>query len=81
MIFRDKRLLVIRRSQTVTAPGTLCLPGGGIEEGETEREALLREMQEELNLDVTPIRLLEKHNKLGHPSCMVVCIDQRRTKS
>ena len=57
VIFRDKRLLVIRRSQTVTAPGTLCLPGGGIEEGETEREALLREMQEELNLDVTPIRL------------------------
>jgi 8-oxo-dGTP diphosphatase len=40
---------------TVNAPGKLCLPGGGIEEGESETEALIREMQEELAIDVTPI--------------------------
>ena len=33
---------------TVTAPGKLCLPGGAIEKGETEEQALVREMQEEL---------------------------------
>ena len=54
VIFRDNRLLVIRRSQKVTAPGMLCLPGGGIEPGEQETEALVREMREELNLQVTP---------------------------
>ncbi len=35
----------------------LCLPGGGIEAGESESEALVREMQEELAIDVDPIRL------------------------
>ena len=57
VIFRQERLLIIRRSMTVTAPGKLCLPGGGIESGETESEALVREMQEELAIDVDPVRL------------------------
>lgn len=57
VIFRDDRLLIIRRSMTVAAPGKLCLPGGGIEAGETESEALVREMQEELAIDVDPVRL------------------------
>ncbi|MEM9585830.1 MAG: NUDIX domain-containing protein [Planctomycetota bacterium] len=56
VIFRSDRLLIIRRSLTVTAPGKLCLPGGGIEAGETEDEALVREMQEELAIDVDPVR-------------------------
>ncbi|TWU43948.1 Nudix hydrolase [Novipirellula aureliae] len=57
VIFRDERLLIIRRSLTVPAPGKLCLPGGTIEKGETEEFALVREMQEELAIDVTPVRL------------------------
>ena len=56
VIFREERLLIIRRSLTVTAPGRLCLPGGGIEQGETESQALVREMQEELAIDVQPVR-------------------------
>jgi 8-oxo-dGTP pyrophosphatase MutT (NUDIX family) len=56
VIFRHGRLLIIRRSLTVTAPGLLCLPGGAIEAGETEDQALIREMQEELAIDVRPIR-------------------------
>ena len=57
VIFREQRLLIIRRSLTVAAPGKLCLPGGGIESGETESQALVREMQEELAIDVRPVRL------------------------
>jgi 8-oxo-dGTP pyrophosphatase MutT (NUDIX family) len=57
VIFRDARLLVIRRAQRVTAPGKLCLPGGAIEKGETESGALVREMHEELTLDVQPTQL------------------------
>ena len=57
VIFRQQRLLVIRRSQSVTAPGMLCLPGGGIEPGESEQEALCRQMREELNLSVSPVGL------------------------
>ena len=57
VITRRQRLLIIRRSLTVPAPGKLCLPGGGIEQGESEPEALVREMQEELAIDICPIRL------------------------
>ncbi|WP_047813433.1 NUDIX hydrolase [Rhodopirellula islandica] len=57
VMFREEKLLIIRRSLTVNAPGKLCLPGGGIEAGESEEEALVREMQEELTIDVTPRRL------------------------
>ncbi|MEM6778008.1 MAG: NUDIX domain-containing protein [Planctomycetota bacterium] len=57
IMLRGDRLLIIRRSMTVNAPGKLCLPGGGIEDGETEPEALVREMREELNIDVEPVRL------------------------
>jgi (d)CTP diphosphatase len=51
---RDDQFLVIRRSREVTAPGKLCFPGGGIEPGESEEEALIREMLEELALPVVP---------------------------
>ena len=55
VICREDRFLVIRRSRLVTAPMKLCLPGGTIESGESEQEALVREMQEELSIDVTPV--------------------------
>ncbi len=53
---RDEKLLVIRRSHFVIAPGTLCFPGGGIEPGETPEEALVREFREELGETITPVR-------------------------
>lgn len=56
IVTRGKRLLAIRRSRHVVAPGTICFPGGGIEPGETEQEALVREMREELDVEVRPAR-------------------------
>lgn len=56
IIVRDSRLLVIRRSRFVIAPGTLCFPGGGIEADESEQEALIRELREELGVAVRPLR-------------------------
>ncbi|MBC8351802.1 MAG: NUDIX domain-containing protein [Planctomycetes bacterium] len=54
VIPRGERLLVIRRSQSVVAPGANCFPGGGIRDGETEAAALVREMGEELNVEAIP---------------------------
>lgn len=58
VLVRDAQYLVIQRSATVRAPGKLCFPGGAIEQGETEQQAVVRELREELHLDVTPIRRL-----------------------
>ena len=48
----DGRLLIIRRSQFVAAPGKLCFPGGGIEADEDEPTALRRELLEELRIEI-----------------------------
>lgn len=56
IIVRQDRLLVIRRSVWVRAPGAYCFPGGGIEPGESEPQALVRELAEELNVVVQPHR-------------------------
>jgi 8-oxo-dGTP pyrophosphatase MutT (NUDIX family) len=55
---RDGRMLVIRRSREVVAPLVYCFPGGGIEAGETETEALVRECREEIGVSLEPIRRL-----------------------
>jgi len=60
---RDDKLLVIRRSRFVIAPGKLCFPGGGIErchqrnnQLETPEQALVREFREELGETITPVQ-------------------------
>ncbi|MCA9167532.1 MAG: NUDIX domain-containing protein [Planctomycetales bacterium] len=58
VVVRETRFLVIRRSIHVRAPRAICFPGGGLETGETEQEALVREMKEELAVHVTPQRRL-----------------------
>src|SRR5437899_2455576 len=58
VVNRGGRLLVIRRSQQVVAPGAICFPGGGIEAGESETDALVREVQEELGVAVMPLKRL-----------------------
>ncbi len=56
VIVRRGRFLVIRRSRHVVAPGAYCFPGGAIEPGESEEDALAREMGEELGATIRPIR-------------------------
>lgn len=58
IVYEAERLLVIRRSPLVRAPNLICLPGGGIEAGETFEEAMCREMKEELNLPISVDRHL-----------------------
>jgi 8-oxo-dGTP pyrophosphatase MutT (NUDIX family) len=58
VVRRGADFLVIRRSRLVRAPGAYCFPGGGIHAGESESEALIREIREELGCDVRPQRRL-----------------------
>lgn len=58
VIREGDKLLLIRRSQWVVAPRAFCFPGGGIEPGETEQEALVRELREEIQVQAQPVRCL-----------------------
>ena len=58
VVVRDGRLLVIQRSRLVEAPLAWCFPGGAIEPGEDEPAALIRELQEELQVAVRPVHRL-----------------------
>ncbi len=58
------RLLLIKRGHEPGA-GLWSLPGGRIEPGETDAEALVREMQEETGLAVKPGRLLGRVRRPG----------------
>lgn len=54
IIRENGRVLMIQRSKTVRVPLAWCFPGGEIEPGETQAAALVREMREELGIDVAP---------------------------
>ncbi len=49
-IVRTGKVLLARRSSTRTDPGRWELPGGKVEPGETDQQALRRELAEELSL-------------------------------
>jgi 8-oxo-dGTP diphosphatase len=52
---RDGRVLVIRRGPGVVLPGYWCPPSGRVEAGETQEEAVIREVAEELGVVARPI--------------------------
>jgi len=53
LIMRDGKLLVCQRTRHQTMPLKWEFPGGKIEEGEQPRDALRRELDEELGIQAT----------------------------
>lgn len=49
-IIKNNKILLQKRQNTGYCDGMYCLPGGHVENGETQIEALIRELNEELNL-------------------------------
>jgi 8-oxo-dGTP diphosphatase len=57
LMVREGKVLCTQRGPTMALPFQWEFPGGKIEEGETAEECILREIKEELNLE---IRVLER---------------------
>ncbi|BDC18968.1 NUDIX hydrolase [Acidianus sp. HS-5] len=57
VILSDKKVLLVQRSKPPNK-GAWAIPGGKVEYGETLKEALRREMKEELDVDVNPEDLI-----------------------
>ena len=51
-IVRDGRCLVTRRGPAMSAPLKWEFPGGKVEPGESHHQALVREIKEELDVEV-----------------------------
>jgi 8-oxo-dGTP diphosphatase len=53
---------LIRRSANVPAPNKVCFPGGAIEVGEEQANAVTRETREEVGVEVRPIGCCWRHD-------------------
>jgi 8-oxo-dGTP diphosphatase len=60
VLIHDGRALACRRAPHVTGAGTWEFPGGKVEAGERPEAALVREIREELGLDVTVGALVDR---------------------
>jgi 8-oxo-dGTP diphosphatase len=54
IIRQENLFLAIRRGASLRAGGMVCFPGGHVEKGECEQEAVIRECREELSIYVAP---------------------------
>ena len=72
------RLLMIKRGHEPGA-GLWSIPGGRIEPGETDAEALVREMLEETGLAVEPGRLLGRVQRRGPGGAVIDIRDYAAT--
>jgi len=62
--------------ESVNGPGKLHMPGGGIEHGETMRDALLRELREELSISAASAEyLLAIENLFDTPAGLYHCVE------
>lgn len=63
----DGRWLLIRRSRHVRAPLAVAFPGGALEAGESQADAVVREMREELGAEVEPRACFWSHEFEDRP--------------
>ena len=69
VVRKDRKYLIMRRSNSNSSSGKWMFPGGRIENGETAGEAVKREIDEEAGLNVNILRSGDSYideGELGH---------------
>ena len=61
LIFRDGRLLACQRHEKSAFPLKWEFPGGKVESGESDADALRRELKEELGISVSAMTFFHEH--------------------
>ena len=64
IIRNNNKILVYHRQDDITKENFYRLVGGGIEFGESSKDALKREFQEELSLDLSDIQLIKSFESI-----------------
>ena len=65
-------LFEVRAANIKAQPGDICFPGGGVEKGESPREAACRELCEELLVKPDQLEIIGEADKFFNPFGMVV---------
>lgn len=60
---KDGKILLARRPDHADQPGMWEFAGGKVERGETQPEALIRELREELAIEAQPGRYVASHQR------------------
>ena len=69
LVFRDSAVLLVQHKEAASfLTGTYGLPSGRIKESESEKEAAVRELQEETGLNTITDDLIEYPDNLYHAS-------------
>jgi 8-oxo-dGTP diphosphatase len=55
---QDEKILAVQRSETMPQPLQWEFPGGKIKTGESEEDSLIRELKEELDITIKPLKRL-----------------------
>jgi mutator protein MutT len=67
LIVKEHKFLFFKRKEKDTSfAGYWGLPGGSVEKGETPSEGMIREVQEELGIDIIDFRFLNRYNMSGN---------------
>jgi 8-oxo-dGTP diphosphatase len=58
IIVKDDKILVAQRSERMKLPLKWEFPGGKLEENESEKDCIIREIKEEINIDIEILKKL-----------------------
>ncbi|NTU66748.1 MAG: NUDIX hydrolase [Candidatus Moranbacteria bacterium] len=62
IIIKDKKILLVQRSEKEDECGKWSFPGGVANRGELKKDALLRELREELKIEAKNIRFFQEYS-------------------